>query len=40
MDVTNQPPTPGGLFGMGWPRVVYEDFVKFIDTAEKKNYVY
>ncbi len=30
------PPTPGSLFRRGWPRVVYEGFVKFNDAAKKK----
>jgi hypothetical protein len=33
-------PTPGSLFRRGWPRVVYEGFVKFDDAAEKKNNFY
>jgi hypothetical protein len=33
-------PTPGSLFGRGWPRVVYEGFVKFNNAAKKKHNFY
>ena len=35
----NSHPTPGSLFAMGWSRLMAKEFIRFFESAKKKNYL-